>query len=557
LRLALSCRAAICLATLSVGAPCTLAVQAPAAESASVAASRDSGNPAKKPQTPLAPLQEAQQLFRAGKFGQAIDRYHAILASNPRDAAAAYVGVARACLKLNRRDDAYVAATTAIQQNPSLAGAHSALGEVYFRQGKPDQAKQEFLAALRLSDGDARAYLGLSRVYQATYDFRKAKVAVDKAYSLDPADPDIADAWIDTRPRAEQAKDLQNKIAAQSNYYSRAERAEFKQRLNLITDEMEHPERTCQATTSTDNFAVKLEHVGPKKEFTSLPVHLNGVAARLVVSTVSSGIVINRKIAEDAKVMPIARADLDALGEQNPPEVYIGFAQALRIADLEFQNCYVTVIEQAAPKSFYEQFDGSIAAGFFSANLVDLDIPNKLLQLRPLPERPALQDEGDGSAGAPGEDDPEARNFHDRYIAPAMVEWTRMYRFGSGILIPARVNGSTSELFEIATSSEFNVLSPGFAQKWVPLSAEKGMAGGALEGVNGRVNAPLTAKARVGFAGLHFDKVRVISFDDTRSSEIGGTQISGFLGFELLRNLHLRIDYRDGLISFEQGLRLD
>jgi Flp pilus assembly protein TadD len=548
------CCVVFCLASLSLGALLPAFGQQPSSASpASGPVPNASEATAKQRPSSLTPMEEAQQLFRTGKFDKAIDRYYAIVATDPKNADA-YVGLARAYLKLGKPDDASVAAAKAAQQNPSLATAHSALGEVYLRQGNPDQAQEEFLAALKLSDTDARAYLGLSRAYQVTYNFKKAKVAIDKAYSLDPGDPDIADAWVDTRPRSEQAKALQDRIAAQSNYYSRAERAGFRQRLNLITDQIEHPERTCQSVSPPETIEMKLATVGPKKEFTSLQVRVNDVASKLVLSTVSSGIVINRKIAEDAKVMPIARADLDALGEQNPPEVYVGLAQTLRIGDLEFQNCYVTVIEKAAPKSFYEQFDGSIAAGFFSSNMVDLDLLNGLIQLQPLPTRPAEQDQ---NGGAIDSGDPEARNFHDRYTAPEMAGWTQLYRFGSAIMVPTRINGSTPGLFEVASSSEFNILSPEFAQKWVSLGAGKGMASAGLEGINGRVSTPLMAKVKLDAAGLHFDKVRVISFDDARSSESAGTEISGFLGFELLRGLHIQIDYRDGLINFAKGQRLE
>lgn len=543
-----------CLVAFSVGASHARPRQGAAPSSqASPPVPAASEAATKQPTNPLPPLEEAQQLYLAGKFAKAVDRYYAIVATEPTNADA-YVGLARAYLKLGKPADAYVAATKAIQQNSSLASAHSALGEVYFRQGKPDQAEQEFLAASKLSGTDARAYLGLARVSQATYDFRKAKLAIDKAYSLDPADPDIADAWVDTRPRAEQVKDLEDKIAARSDYYSRGERAGFRQRLNLLNDELQHPERTCRLVSPTDNALLTLATVGPKKEFISVPSQVNGVAARLVFSTVSSGIVINRKVAEDAKVLPVARADLDALGEQNPPEVYIGFAPILKIQNLEFQDCYVTVIEKAAPNSFYEQFDGSVAGGFFSGYgyLVQIDIPNRTLQLQLLQSRPSQEDQNNLSTDP---SDPDARNFHDRYIAPEMGAWTRTYRFGSAILIPVAVDGSPPELFEVASSSEFNLLSPDFAQKWAVMAAGKKMESAGLEGVNGRVSTPVSGKATFDFAGFHLNKVRVLSVDDARSSEAAGTQIAGFLGFELLRNFRITIDYRDGLIYFEPSQR--
>jgi len=497
----------------------------------------------------LTPLEEAEQLYRMGEFDEAIQRYNAIIGSDT-DNAVAYAGLARAYLKLNKQNDAYLAAAKAVEHNPSLGTAHSALGEVYFRQGKLHEAETDFLKALKLDQADARSYLGLARLYQATYNFKKAKVAIDKAHSLDPTDPDIGDSWVETRSRLEQVKALEANIALQNNYYSRVEKVEFKQRLTVMRDEIEHPERTCRAASRPESTEMRLTPIGRKKDFVGLEVHVNGVGSRLVLSTVSSGIVINGKIAKAAGVQPITRADMEGLGEQNPPEVYIGFAQSLKIDNLDFQNCYVTVVDQASPRSFYDQFEGLIAAGFFSGYLVNVDIPHAKLKLQPLPPRPATEDQ---DSAAMDSSDPDAKNFNDRYTSPEMAAWTQMYHFGSTIVIPARVNDSPPELFELAASSKYNVLAAEFARERASLEPNKASA--QLEGVNGKVSAESTGQVKLEVANLHFDAIRVISFDDTRSSDSAETGISGYLGFDMLRNLHFIIDYRDGLIRLDNGQR--
>jgi tetratricopeptide (TPR) repeat protein len=497
----------------------------------------------------LTPLEEAEQLYRTGEFNQAIQRYNAIIGSGTANAAA-YAGLARAYLKMKKLNDAYLAAMKAVERDPSFGTAHSALGEVYFRQGKIHEAEIDFLTALKLDQADARSYLGLARLYQAAYNFKKAKVAIDKAHSLDPTDPDIAGPWLETRSRLEQVKALEDNIASQSNYYSRVEKAGLRQRLRVIRDEIEHPERTCRVASQPESTAMRLTPLGPKKDFMGLEVHVNGVRSRLVLSTVSSGIVINGKIAKEAGIQPITGADMGGLGEQNPPEVYIGFARSLKIEHLDFQNCYVTVVDQASPRSFYDQFEGLIAAGFFSAYLVDVDIPHAKLKLQPMPSRPATEDQ---DSAAMDSSDPDAKNFHDRYISPEMAAWTQMYHFGSEILIPARVNDSPPELFEVTASSKYNVLAPEFARERTSLKRDKASAH--LEGINGTVSAGSTGQVKLELADLHFNTIKVISFDDTRSSDTAETEISGYLGFDVLRNLHFIIDYRDGLIHFENGQR--
>jgi len=498
-----------------------------------------------KPVT-LTPLEEAEQLCRIGKCNEAIERYNAIILGGT-NTAAAYAGLTRAYLKLKKPNDAYPAAQKAVERDPSLGTAHSALGEVYFRQGKFHEAQTEFLTALKLGPPDAPTYFDLSRFYRATYDFKKAKVAIDKAHSLDPTDPDIASSWVETRSVSEQMKALEDNIASPSKYYTRAAKAGFKQRVNLMRDEIEHPERTCEVANRPEDTEMPLVPIGPE-DFIGLEVHVNGVLSRLVLSTVSSGIVISGEVAEEAKVERITLKDVDALGEQNPPEAYIGFAQSLTIGNLEFQNCYVTVIERATPHSFYDQFQGSVAAGLFSSYLVDVDMRNAKLTLGPLPPRPAS--EGQDSAAMEASD-PDARNFHDRYTAPEMSQWMQMYRFGNAILIPAQVNGPPSGLFEVAASSKYNVLAPEFAKERASLRHD--LKSAHLEGINGKVSSESSGKVKLAFEDLHFKAIKMISFDDTSPNDSAETEIAGYLGFDLLRNLRFIIDYRDGLIHFMFG----
>jgi tetratricopeptide (TPR) repeat protein len=266
------------------------------------------------------PLDEAQQLYRMGEFDRSINRYKKIISDGDSDAAAAYAGLARVYLKLKKPEDAFTAAKKAVELDLSLATAHSALGEVYLRQGLLYDAQQEFLIPFKMNQLDARAYLGLSRLYRATFNFKKAKVTIDKAYALDPADPDIRGAWMETRPRSEKMKTLGNAIASQSNFYSRAEKGDFKERLALMKDRTEHPERTCSLENPPASAELRLELISTDNVSyrTGLDVRVNGQKSRLEVVTGPSDLTINRKIAEKAGVQLIVRTAMDDLGDQPP-----------------------------------------------------------------------------------------------------------------------------------------------------------------------------------------------------------------------------------------------
>src|ERR1700690_2671556 len=65
----------------------------------------------------LTPLEEAEQLYRMGKFDKAIERYNAITGSGSNNAVA-FSELARAYLKLGKPNDAYLAATKAVEHEP-------------------------------------------------------------------------------------------------------------------------------------------------------------------------------------------------------------------------------------------------------------------------------------------------------------------------------------------------------------------------------------------------------------------------------------------------------
>jgi tetratricopeptide (TPR) repeat protein len=122
-----------------------------------------------------APLAAAQKLMQDGKFDEALTAYNAIVPA----AAAAYAGIARVQLEKNDPGSAYDAAQKAVALTPDKAPAIVALGEVYFRQGKITEAQGAFMKPLRACDLDARAFLGLYRVYAMSLNWKHAKTNID------------------------------------------------------------------------------------------------------------------------------------------------------------------------------------------------------------------------------------------------------------------------------------------------------------------------------------------------------------------------------------------
>ena len=72
-----------------------------------------------------------------------------------------------------------------------------------------------------------------------------------------------------------------------------------------------------------------------------------------------------------------------------------------------------------------------------------------------------------------------------------------------------------------------------------------------VEGLSGRVDKVYSAnKAVLRFGRLKQENQDLTAFDITSISDGDGTEVSGFLGFVMLRLLDIKIDYRDALVDF-------
>src|SRR5262249_40689346 len=69
---------------------------------------------------------------------------------------------------------------------------------------------------------------------------------------------------------------------------------------------------------------------------------------------------------------------------------------------------------------------------------------------------------GEAGAGAPA---PAPSGPRDRYVAPEMQNYTKVFRFGHNLLIPTRVGDAPPKLFIIDTGSTMNTISPQAARE--------------------------------------------------------------------------------------------
>ena len=128
-----------------------------------------------------------------------------------------------------------------------------------------------------------------------------------------------------------------------------------------------------------------------------------------------------------------------------------------------------------------------------------------------------------------------------------MTNWTRVFRFGHQLLIPTYINDSDAMLFLIDTGSRVNMLSTQAARR-VTRIAESRLQ---VHGISGSVGKVYTGEtATLMFSHFRQDNQDIVTIDLDAMSRSTGTEVSGVLGFSVLRLLEVKIDYRDGLVDF-------
>jgi tetratricopeptide (TPR) repeat protein len=512
------------------------------------------------------PLGQATDLFRKGDFDAAIKKYQEIIAEKPKSPDA-YAGLVRCYLKQKDVKQANETVTRALAVSDAWP-VRVALGEVYFRQGKIPEAEKEWVAVINAGHQSARAYLGVARVRRALSLYKSAKTMIDNAHELDPGDPDIQRFWIGTLPSSQRIQYYESYLA-EGSIYDDDDRRHMERYLSFLKNRAKQPDRPCRMVskvTNTTTPLVRLMTDSTHLRGYGLAVDLNGTHANIMLDTGASGITVNRRLAERAGITKITETKIWGVGDKDSKNAFVGTAKSIRIGQLEFQDCPVGVIESRSVAGE----DGLIGADVFEHFLVEIDFPGEKLKLSELPKRPGEADRtlmlkseeddseeddeadktettsGDGTAKTA----PVAKTSgpQDRYIAPEMQSYARVYRFGHALQIPTKVGDVPGKLFLMDTGAQTNAISPEAAREVTKVQGDPNIT---VKGLSGSVKNVYSAnKAVLQFGHLRQENQDMMSFDIHKLSDSEGIEISGFLGFVLLRFLDIKIDYRDGLVDF-------
>ena len=511
------------------------------------------------------PPSDADKALATADYAKAEDLYRKALAASPGNADLT-AGLVHALLRDQKVNDAAAAVSGALTAAANQAALLTLRGEVEYRQGEPWAAAQTATASLKLDPCNPRTYLLIARLDTLNSLYAAARTNIESAHKLDADDPEIRFGWIMTLPMKQRVTELEAYLA-EPRGEDADETRQLKQSLERWKKIAAGPAKQCHIvspTTATQIPFVYLMRDGTHVEAFGLDVKLNNRSSRLEIDTGAGGIVVSGAVAKRAGLTSFAEDELGGIGDKGFKKGYIAYADSIKIGGLEFQNCEVQVDQQMGM-----DVEGLIGMDVFSSYLVTLDFPMRQLSLGPLPPRPGAAADGqnlnttddtddsemadeagkqsaDANAGA---SKPAPHGPYDRYIAPEMKDYTKVYREGHDLIFPVTLNNSKVRLFIMDTGSWTTVISPEAAREVTKVHGDAPIR---VTGVSGDVEKVSSADEIVfRFANVEQKDENVIALDTATISKSTDMEISGLLGATMLRQLVIHIDYRDGLVKLD------
>jgi hypothetical protein len=404
--------------------------------------------------------------------------------------------------------------------NSRSAIALTALAEVQLRQGLPWLAMESLDVALTVNPCYARSHLVRSRVLRIDSMYASERAETQRAFEIDPADPDIQGAWRDVMSSASEIKSIDQSLATMKDLDVKARRA-VEASTHSLMSRLSENSQTCQLLPAVSSATLPLLSsisIEDKRQHIyryQLEMQLPQGKAKLLVDTAASGLYISRTLAEQNNLHQGVGAPE---GTVHIDDVHIG--------PLEFRDCTVGVSDTPFP----EKTDGIIGTDIFASYLITLDFRLKRLTLELLPPQPGL---------LPG----------DRSVLPELKDASPVYHRRQYLLVPVTLDNKSRELFVLGTGMPYTAMTSEVAHSVSNLKTNF-------------TNVALTASgAKEEFYRDNFDLQlanlpliqhrRIVEFDLSAIDQNAGFQVAGVLGLDILHSLVLHLDYRDGLVKFD------
>jgi hypothetical protein len=116
------------------------------------------------------------------------------------------------------------------------------------------------------------------------------------------------------------------------------------------------------------------------------------------------------------------------------------------------------------------------------------------------------------------------------------------------LIVPTLLNTAPVKLFLLDTGSQISLVSPSAAKEIGQISDFTGVK---LAGINGVIRkVPAVSNVSMLIGPVKQTRRNMLILDTSGPTRNAGVEISGIIGFPILRELVLSIDYRDNLVHF-------
>ncbi len=415
-----------------------------------------------------------------------------------------------------RLDPALREIRTALSSTSNDSRLLARLGDMLFRRANFQGAEEAYKAALRMNSGEARGYWGLGRLASLKSRPEEAERQFEEAFEHNPRDPEIILSYANYAPRPDTRQELLEEFLLRADPSDQQRLEDVAAQLILAQRLHGRPPLRVTAGAGVPH-RIKLTSIGmgagPRGVI--LQVRINGSKPiRLLLDSGAEGLYLDQRAARKLKLELLVETRVGGLGSDAHASGQMGLAQRLTIGDLEFENALVRVLDF----NWLSDANGVIGTDVFKDFLLHLDARKHKLELTPYSETP-------------------------------LEDADKMYRLGHQLLVHGSANGRAEGYFLLDTGASASLLSKEAATTVLPSSI--GWDNVQMRGVRGQLPG-VVAPARVKIAGHEWNDPEAIAVDLEHLSRQTGVELLGVLGFPLLSQSALTIDYRHGLVAFER-----
>jgi tetratricopeptide (TPR) repeat protein len=249
---------------------------------------------------------------------------------------AGLVASIRGLLSDGRVRNAFDQVKAFLQADPEDEALLCLMGDIQFRRAEFDAAEETYAAVLRKNPQSARAHWGLGRVSRLRFQRQTARDHFSRAYTIDPADPDIVMDYASIMPDQEARKSLLYRLVwlTKSTDLQRAGDALARVRM----EEQIGPQPLARLAGAYRPYRLGLRDYFPA---TAQPSGVmisarvdGGKPLRLVLDTGASGIVLNHKAAEGLAAQALAESEVGGLGNGSARAAWIGLVKRVSFSTI-------------------------------------------------------------------------------------------------------------------------------------------------------------------------------------------------------------------------------